>query len=123
VFNLPPRDVPSDQGLTQIGTRRGFPKTLRKERNEDKLSLCMGRVPFVDVTVAAMFEREATKRDAIRHATAGCLQEQGFRVTYDDGERILHVSVEVDEEWSEDIGRRFDSCFGEPILATEQEVG
>jgi hypothetical protein len=87
------------------------------------MSLCLGRVLFVDVVVCAMFDRDVDwKKDSIRHTTAGRLQEQGFRVTYDDGDKLLHVRVEFDGDWTEDIGRRFDSCFGKAILAAEQEI-
>jgi hypothetical protein len=102
--------------LTQCGTKNSFRNKLREERLESALSLCLGKIPFVDVAVAAAFNREVKRSDAIRHATAGCLQERGFRVTYDDGERLLHVSVEFPGEWSENIGELFDGCFGEPIL-------
>jgi hypothetical protein len=55
-------------------------------------------------------------RDIVRYTTAERLTNAGFRVRSTPSRMIPnHVSVEYDGDWTDDVAKRFDDCFDQPL--------
>ena len=106
-----PRSLSREDWLTQLG-----PKFYdRPKAGQTDVSLFVGRLSLVQMLyIVGGPGRKRQRRDAVRYAQVGCLQDAGF-VLSEDNELVnggRHVRVKVDGEWTEEHSRRFRSCFG-----------
>jgi hypothetical protein len=115
------REITDDEVLTQVGAGGGgrfrFRTSLRDDRDppERSMSLLLGR--FTPETGAATAFRRPTQpgRDACRYTTAGRLRAAGFTVRHTPTKMVPdHVSVYRDGDWTAEVARVFDACFGVP---------
>lgn len=84
-----------------------------------------GAEPSVSVFAGQWSVREATVRlrrrpperaDAVRYATVGALKEAGFTVREAPTRRNPeHAVVEYRGSWDDEVAKRFEGCFGEPV--------
>lgn len=113
-----PQELPDDTNLTQYGENPpvggGFRDRLRVHIGETEISMILGEV---DASAAAMLVTKHLNPGAtVRVTTVARLREAGFRVVHSPTRgNSLHVSVHPpdDAEWSDDLARRFNSCFTE----------
>lgn len=116
------REITDPETLTQCGTRRADgtfrfwnrPRDFR-DPPEVSLSLLLGSFDDPGDAAALAFGRSPEKRDATRETTASALKGAGFTVAHTPNPRNPdHVSVYWDGDWDDDVGTRFNDCFGEP---------
>jgi hypothetical protein len=104
-----------DTVLTQYGRHEPGGFRVRPRRGiETGVSLIAGRLrPEV---ARALVVRRGIYRpgvDAVRYTTVGDLADAGFDVRADPTPAIPdHVLVRFPGEWDDDVGERFDACFG-----------
>jgi hypothetical protein len=108
-----PIEISGNEVLTQIGlkrreARKGF--RCRPRSHESSMSLLLGEWDS-DWAVRTAFGREPTREDAVRHGTAACLTEAGFRVIHNQFPYPAHVSVEFGGKWTEALCEAFHRCF------------
>jgi hypothetical protein len=117
-----PIDLPPKQALTQYGTRGPTPEGVRvffrnrpnPRAPERGMSLLAGQLAPYE---AAMTVRQewVPRRDGVRWTTVEQLTAAGFVVRSTPNRmNPRHVSVEHEGEWTDDVAKRFDDCFGQP---------
>lgn len=63
-------------------------------------------------------------KEAVRYALVGDLIAAGFAVYHDPLPGMPdHSSVEISGVWTDDVGDRFDRCFGSPVIFEQEESG
>jgi hypothetical protein len=115
-----PRELADDERLTQFGSRREPPTFRSAPRQSDMgaLSMLLGELT---VEQAAYYVRRTRKPavdnggnvvDEVRHASVGGLRGATFSVYHSPHPRNpLHVSVEHEGIWDDDVREAFDRCF------------
>lgn len=115
--SLGPEDVLTQYGRTDPTGFRVRPRS----GVEEGISLIAGQLSAEEarrLVVRKGFYRPGV--DAVRHTTAGDLEDAGFRVRRDPTPVIPdHVLVEFPGQWDDEVTERFDACFG-PVTNQEE---
>jgi hypothetical protein len=104
--------------LTQYGRsyqRKGDDFDSRPEDEQQGLSLIRGKVS-IEQASQLVRERGLQPGDAVRHTTVGCLKDAGFEVRHSPLRGFRdHCSVKWPNLWDDEVERRFEECWNEPI--------
>jgi hypothetical protein len=117
----PPIELDDMLVLTQYGARppaftgQAQPHFRTAPRaGERDVSVLAGHLTRRQAALAVRQEFVAW-RDIVRYTTVERLRNAGFRVRSTPSRMIPnHVSVEYDGDWTDDVAKRFDDCFGQP---------
>lgn len=104
--------------LSQYG-RLGFGGFHNRPRRKDigALSLTAGRMSVRQMVRRVRNKRNAVVGEGVRYTNVARLAEAGFSVSRDPTpNNPQHCRVECEGEWDNDVCRRFDGCFDEPIV-------
>lgn len=124
---ITPRELGTDEVLTQLGTRTELGTPLRppfqqrpRRCDTDGISVILGELTVRDVVRLVRTIKAVRPEDGVRYTTVGKLQATGFLVVHTPTNRIsahvsVSVSVSLSPEWGEDVVDMFDSCWGEPM--------
>jgi hypothetical protein len=104
------RDLSREDWLTQLGPKfYDHPKA-----GQTDVSVFVGRLSLVQMLyIVGGPGRKRQRRDAVRYAQVGCLQDAGFTLV-EDNELVnggRHVRIQLHGEWTEEHSRRLRYCF------------
>jgi hypothetical protein len=107
-----------DEWATQYGqVSTGFRRKPRWRVDRQGVSLIRGYLSPREATLIVQRREPRRSDDCVRHALISRLQDVGFVVkpaptrTNPD-----HLRVEYPGEWDDDVGERFDGCFGQTLV-------
>jgi len=119
----PPQiNLQAGQVLTQYGARspaftgQAQPHFRTAPRADERdVSVLAGRLTSHQAAMAVRQEF-VRWRDVVRYTTVQRLRNAGIQVRSTPSRMIPnHISVEYDGDWTDDVAKRFDDCFDQPL--------